>query len=68
VNGRGYTQVRPVETTFSMPMGGGSNGTNNAGGGSSGTSSGGVSGSGYSGGGSGGGDRMAVPRGPGGDR
>lgn len=65
VNGRGYTQVRPVETTVSMPMGGGFNGTNGAGGGSSG---GGVSGSGYSGGFSGGGDRMAVPRGPGNDR
>jgi hypothetical protein len=71
VNGRGYTQVRPVDTAYSMPEGGGSNGTNNAGGGSSGntSNSGGVSGSGYSGGFSGGGgDRMAVPRGPGGDR
>ncbi len=66
VNGRGYTQVRPVDTSFSMPMGGGTSGTNSAGGVSSGNtaSSGGVSGSGYSGGG-GGGDRMAVPRGPG---
>lgn len=68
VNGRGYTQVRPVDTAFSMPMDGSSNGTYNAGGGSSGASSGGVSGSGYSGGSSGGGDRMAVPRGPGDER
>lgn len=70
VNGRGYTQVRPVDTAFSMPVDGGSNGTNNTGGGSSGTTSnsGGVSGSGYSGGFSGGGDRTAVPRGPGGER
>lgn len=69
VNGRGYTQVRPIETTFSMPGDGGSNGTTSTGNTSSGTSSGssGVSGSGYSGGFSGGGgDRTAVPRGPGG--
>lgn len=67
VNGRGYTQVRPIETTFTAG-GGGFNGTNGVGsdGSSSGSSgSSGVSGSGYSGGG-GGGDRTAVPRGPGG--
>ncbi len=67
VNGRGYTQVRPIETTFSSGGDGGrssgmSGGDNP---GSSGSS--GVSGSGYSGGGGGGGDRMAVPRGPGGE-
>lgn len=67
VNGRGYTQVRPVEP---LPIiGGGNSGwagaSSSSGGGSSGSS--GVSSSGYSGGGGGGGggDRMAVPRGPG---
>lgn len=66
VNHRGYTQVQPVDTSAA---GGGSNGTfsgTSAGNGSSGGS---VSGSGYSGGGwsggGGGGDRTAVPRGPG---
>lgn len=71
VNGRGYTQVRPVDTSFSMPTDGGSNGSNSGNGVSSGStsSSGGVSGSGYSGGFSGGGgDRTAVPRGPGDNR
>lgn len=66
VNGRGYTQVQPAETTYT---GSGSTGTF-SGAGADGSSSGGsVSGSGYSGGGwsgGGGGDRMAVPRGPGG--
>lgn len=71
VNGRGYTQVRPIETTASMGGDGGrSSGMSNGGSSSSGSSgssgSTGVSGSGYSGGG-GGGDRMAVPRGPGGE-
>ena len=68
VNGRGYTQVRPIDTSFSMPGDGGSNGTTSTGNTSSGSTSsgGGVSGSGYSGGFSGGGDRTAVPRGPGG--
>ncbi len=68
VNGRGYTQVRPVDTTFTMGgdggrVGGTSAGTSTPPGGSTGSS--GVSGSGYSGGG-GGGERVAVPRGPGG--
>jgi len=68
VNGRGYTQVRPIEATSGFN----SDGSRTSGMGSSGDSgssgSAGVSGSGYSGGGGGGGDRMAVPRGPGGDR
>jgi uncharacterized membrane protein YgcG len=63
VNGRGYTQVRPLEP---LPVIGGDNGSNwsgtsSSGSGSSGSS--GVSSSGYSGGGGGGGgDRVAVPR------
>lgn len=71
VNGRGYTQVRPVDTTYGSAdqiaaSGGSSNGAQ-----SSGSNGGSVSsGGGYSGGGggaiSGGGDRTAVPRGPGG--
>ena len=67
VNGRGYTQVRPVETTFSTGGDGSRSSGMSSGSGSSSGSSGssGVSGSGYSGGG--GGDRMAVPRGPGGE-
>ena len=73
VNGRGYTQVRPIETTSgfnsdgSRNSGMGSNGSSGNSGSSGSSGSAGVSGSGYSGGG-GGGDRMAVPRGPGGDR
>lgn len=66
VNGRGYTQVRPVDTTSTGGNGnrvsGTSAGDSSSSGGSSGSS--GVSGSGYSGGG--GGERTAVPRGPGG--
>ncbi|MFN7977129.1 MAG: hypothetical protein U0P30_03280 [Vicinamibacterales bacterium] len=70
VNGRGYTQVRPVDTTYGSAdqiaaSGGSSNGAQ-----STGSSGGSVSSGGYSGGGSGaisgGGDRTAVPRGPGG--
>lgn len=69
VNGRGYTQVRPIETT--APLGNGGAFTGGSGGQNAGTSSGGnsgVSSGGYSGGGGsgGGGDRTAVPRGPGG--
>lgn len=71
INGRGYTQVRPVDTTYGSPdqlaaSGGQSNGGQSTG--SSGSPGGGVSSGGYSGGGavSGGGDRTAVPRGPGG--
>lgn len=64
VNGRGYTQVSPVDTTFTA-AGGMGNGTMADGSGSNGSSSGsGVSSGGYSGGGGDGG-RMAVPRGPG---
>lgn len=69
VNGRGYTQVRPIDTT--APLGNGS-GFSGGGGQTSGTTSAGsgagVSTGGYSGGGAagGGGDRTAVPRGPGG--
>lgn len=66
VNHRGYTQVQPVDTSFTA---GGTNGSFSGASAGNGSSSGGsVSGSGYSGGGavSGGGDRMAVPRGPGG--
>ena len=67
VNGRGYTQVRPADTTSSGLLNADrssgsssdSSGTTNSGGSSSGATS-----SGYSGGG-GGGDRMAVPRPPG---
>jgi hypothetical protein len=69
VNGRGYTQVSPVDTSFTMAGGGSgrSNGMSDGGSSSGGSGSSGVSGSGYSGGMSGGGgDRMAVPRGPGG--
>ena len=71
VNGRGYTQVRPVDTSFgsadqvAASGGGVSTGTQ-----SSGSSGGSVSSGGYAGGGAsaggGGGDRTAVPRGPGG--
>lgn len=71
VNGRGYTQVQPVVSTGVMTADGSGRSSGNSSGGSSdgGGSNSGVSGSGgYSGGGasSGGGDRMAVPRGPGG--
>lgn len=71
VNGRGYTQVRPIETTagFNGSNGSMSNGGDSGSGGSNAGSGSGVSGSGYSGGGGfsgGGGDRTAVPRGPGG--
>jgi uncharacterized membrane protein YgcG len=72
VNGRGYTQVRPVDTTFgSADQIAASGGQSNGGQSNGSTSSGGSvsSGGGYSGGGgaiSGGGDRTAVPRGPGG--
>ncbi len=69
VDGRGYTRVRPRETT---PADGGgrftgSSGESSSGGSSSssgGSSSGGVSTQGYSGGGSSGGDRTAQPRPP----
>ncbi|MEZ5290574.1 MAG: hypothetical protein R2745_05800 [Vicinamibacterales bacterium] len=68
VNGRGYTQVRPVEA---LPLAGGgssSGGTSSgasSGSSGSGSNSNGVSSGGYSGGGSaGGGDRVAVPRPP----
>lgn len=65
VNGRGYTQVRPVDTSAgSGASHSAGSGGMDVGGGTA--TSGGVSASGYSGGGSGGGDRMAVPRGPGG--
>lgn len=67
VNGRGYTQVRPVDPSVaSMQSGGRSDGTSStqSTSTSSGTSSSGATSSGYSGGG-GGGDRMAVPRPPG---
>ncbi|MGE3473976.1 MAG: hypothetical protein AB7O28_26785 [Vicinamibacterales bacterium] len=67
VNGRGYTQVRPVEA-LPLAGGGGSSGATSSGtsSGSSGSNSSGVSSGGYSGGGtsSGGGDRVAVPRPP----
>lgn len=68
VNGRGYTQVRPVEPTAFMGDGGSYSGSSRAGDSSASGGSSGVSSSGYSGGGAsgGGGDRMAVPRGPGG--
>jgi hypothetical protein len=71
VNGRGYTQVQPIDPT-PINMGGngdgysGTSASGSAGSGSSGSS--GVSAGGYSGGGmsgGGGGDRMAVPRPPG---
>lgn len=69
VNGRGYTQVRPVEPVpFIGGAGDSYSGTSSNAGNSSGNSgSSGVSSSGYSGGGGGGGggDRMAVPRPPG---
>ncbi len=69
VNGRGYTQVRPVDTTNSGTLNAdrsngsssGSTDSSNSGGSSGATSSGYSSGSG----GGGGGDRMAVPRPPG---
>jgi uncharacterized membrane protein YgcG len=71
VNGRGYTQVRPVDTTYGSADQIAASGGQSNGGQSSGSSGGSVSsGGGYSGGGgtttSGGGDRTAVPRGPGG--
>lgn len=73
VNGRGYTQVRPVDTTYGASNSGaatsGGTSTGQSSGGSNGGSNGGsVSGGGYSGGGAsaGGGERTAVPRGPGG--
>ena len=70
VNGRGYMQVRPVETSSSgsssadrsSGTSSGSSGTSSSGGSSSGATSSGYSGGG---GGGGGGDRMAVPRPPG---
>lgn len=73
VNGRGYTQVTPVEGTLSGSGGNWSGGSGtsagtssgNSSGGPSGVSSGGYSGGGMSGGGGGGGDRMAMPRPPG---
>lgn len=70
VNGRGYTQVNPADASGSFGGSGGSaySGSTSSGdsgsSGSSGVSSGGYSGGGMSGGG--GGDRVAVPRGPGG--
>lgn len=73
VNGRGYTQVSPVEpTAFRGDGSGGSYSGSGQSGDTSSAGSGGVSSSGYSGGGGmssgggGGGDRTAVPRGPGG--
>lgn len=74
VNGRGYTQVRPVDPTGFTGGGSGGSYSGSSGAGDSSASGGGsVSSSGYSGGGGsggggggGGGDRMAVPRGPGG--
>lgn len=67
VNGRGYTQITPVDTSSIASGDGGRSGGMSATGGS-GSGSGGVSSGGYSGGGmSGGGDggRMAMPRPPG---
>ena len=69
VNGRGYTQVRPVDTTFgSADQVAASGGSVSTGTQSSGSSGGSVSSGGYAGGGAstGGGERTAVPRGPGG--
>ncbi len=67
VNGRGYTQVRPVEASSiqSGQYDGSASGTTSVSG--SGSPSGGATSSGYSGGGagSGGGERTAVPRPPG---
>lgn len=65
VNGRGYTQIRPVDTSIVGMSSGRSDGTSTTSSTSSsgGTSSGGATSSGYSGGG--GGDRTAVPRPPG---
>ncbi len=68
VNGRGYTQVRALDTPSANAVNadrssGSSSGESN--GSSSGGSSSGATSSGYSGGGGGGGDRMAVPRPPG---
>jgi hypothetical protein len=74
VDGRGYTQVRPVESGPARRYGGGSTASSSSGGaggtgstdststGSSSGSSSGVSSSGYSSGGSGDGARTAVPR------
>lgn len=71
VNGRGYTQVRPVEVlpaigggSWSGASSTGDGGNSSGSGGSSGVSSSGYSGGG--GGGGGGGERTAVPRPPGG--
>jgi uncharacterized membrane protein YgcG len=69
VNGRGYTQVRPADPTAFVGVDGGSYSGSSRSGDSGSSGSSGVSSSGYSGGGAsggGGGDRMAVPRGPGG--
>jgi uncharacterized membrane protein YgcG len=68
VNGRGYTQITPVDTSVgTFNNGGSSGGMSTAGSGSgSGSGSSGVSSGGYSGGGDGG--RMAMPRPPGDDR
>lgn len=67
VNGRGYTQVRPVEA-LPVAGGGASSGVTSSGSssGSSGSNPSGVSSGGYSGGGgsTGGGERVAVPRPP----
>ena len=64
VNGRGYTQITPVDTSVGSVDSGGSSGTMSTAG-SSGSS--GVSSGGYSGGGGGDGGRMAMPRPPGND-
>jgi hypothetical protein len=70
VNGRGYTQITPVDPSVVGGSNGGgtaggmsTSGTGSSSGGSSGVSSGGYSGGGMSGGGDGG--RMAMPRPPG---
>ena len=67
VNGRGYTQVRAVETPSANATNGdrSSGSSDGSSGSSSGGSSSGATSGGYSGGGGGGGDRMAVPRPPG---
>ena len=65
VNGRGYTQIQPVESSgpAANTGSGGTIGTSSSGDSNSGGS--GVTSQGYSGSGSGGGDRTAVPRPPG---
>jgi hypothetical protein len=66
VNGRGYTQITPVDTSVSGDGSGRSGGTSTSGTGSSSGGSSGVSSGGYSGGASSGdGGRMAMPRPPG---